>query len=65
MTNGAKFKEVFGFEPNRTVCLVPDAVCQQMQKDNPKLICINCPFGGWFYKEYKPCFRMKIYDDGK
>lgn len=64
MTNGEKFKEVFGFYPDRTVCLVPDEVCEEMQNDT-KVICPNCPFYGFMDREYKPCFRMKIYDDGK
>ena len=65
MTNGEKFKEVFGFKPDSDTCPIPNAVCDEMRKDNPKLMCIICPFSGWFKKEYKPCFRMKIYDDGK
>lgn len=60
MTNREKFKEVFGFTPNKAVtmenskfCIVPEKVCMDQKK------CDGCPFANWWDKEYKPCFRIR------
>ena len=56
MTNKEKFKEVFGFSPNRMIgsmCPAPDKVCRQQHN------CPTCPFQFWWTKEYKSCFEIK------
>ena len=53
MTNAEKFKETFGYEPRRDVCVAPFFVCDDFRQ------CAKCPFWDWWRKEYKPCFRMK------
>lgn len=52
MTNGEKFKEVFGFKPQH--CVAPARVCE---KQNMK--CRECPFDNFWDKEYKACFCIK------
>ena len=55
MTNGEKFKEVFGFEPCEDAeCILPKSVC-----DTQDGFCNNCPFYDFWNKEYKACFKMK------
>ena len=53
MTNIEKFKEVFGFMPRINACLGPSKVCREHE------LCDDCPFNGWFEKEFKPCFKIK------
>lgn len=61
MTNREKFKETFGFNPYTKNCIVPNSVCVTIIGD-----CDDCPFGGWWDKEYKSCFQMREdIDDGK
>lgn len=55
MTNGEKFKEVFGFTQDKKVCVAPLTVCEIFYAQCGK----GCPFDDWWNKEYKPCFRMK------
>lgn len=52
MTNKEKFEEVFGFEPTLT-CLLPHEVC-----DTVDGLCFECPFGKFWEKEYKSCFKL-------
>lgn len=54
MTNREKFKEVFGFEKNKNICLMPDSVCASVNFE-----CPFCPFKDWWDKEYKSCFKLK------
>jgi hypothetical protein len=45
MTNAEKFKEVFGFEPNKNLCYAPEDVeCPQD--------CDDCPYISWLNGEY-------------
>ena len=57
MTNSEKFKEVFGFVPNRSEQkeLCPrDFDCEDVPS------CRDCPFNeDWWNREYKPCFKLK------
>ena len=58
MTNREKFKEVFGFSPNKGVsgnlsCPAPKKICDERKG------CVGCPFKNWWEREYKECFRMK------
>lgn len=64
MTNGEKFKEVFGFipEPEFDCGCAPRKVCNEQKKvhnRNTANMCFDCPFNDWWNKEYKPCFKMK------
>lgn len=52
MTNGEKFKEVFGFRP-REVCIMPFLICKEQDS------CEVCLFQNFWDKEYKHCFRIK------
>ena len=60
MTNKEKFTEVFGFTPegygveDNISCPLPVKICKE-HKDN----CLECPFCGWWEKEYKPCFKLR------
>lgn len=59
MTNKEKFEEVFGYKPNTVTddienCMFSESVCEQADFD-----CDNCPFLGWWDKEYKPCFKLR------
>ena len=66
MTNAEKFKEVFGFKPDTTACIAPDKVCQDHMSRilnsgedvGADECCDTCPFGGWFNKEFKECFKL-------
>ena len=54
MTNKEKFEKVFGFEPNDTLeCIVPHEVCETVSG-----VCFECPFGDFWNKEYKSCFKL-------
>ena len=53
MTNSEKFKEVFGFIPDKTDCPIPAKVCEE-QGD-----CDDCIFEKWWSMEYKECFELK------
>ena len=55
MTNGEKFKEVFGFKPDERVCVAPQTVCEMFYAQCSK----DCPFHDWWNKEYKACFRIR------
>ena len=66
MTNAEKFKEVFGFKPDRDACFVHDDICIKIQESGIMSSCEDCAFHGFMDKEYKPCFRMREdFDDGK
>lgn len=52
MTNGEKFKEIFGFSPAN--CVAPAKVCEEMN-----MKCRECVFDTFWDKEYKSCFRIK------
>ena len=57
MTNLEKFKDVFGFEldvENGGSCPVLPEVCENLPFD-----CPECPFSGWWDKEYKECFKLR------
>ena len=64
MTNREKFKEIFGFTPNRDAeCVAPSSICYIQEgtcadKDR------ECPFWMWWDKEYKECFKIKEGLDG-
>jgi len=66
MTNAEKFKEVFGFTPDTTPCIIPDKVCDDHinkilnsgEDASAEECCDTCPFGGWFNKEFKECFKL-------
>ena len=61
MTNKEKFEEVFGFEPDiENTCPAPGEVCEKLPFD-----CSECPFSGWWDKEYKECFKLKREYGGK
>lgn len=51
MTNAEKFKEIFGFEPDKKACVAPEKICDQY--------CPDCVFNDWWDHEYLPCFKMK------
>ena len=62
ITNGEKFKEVFGFKPNMNLCVAPNKICKNTVSralssgiDDP---CTICAFNNWFDREYKACFRL-------
>ena len=62
MTNAEKFKEVFGYTPDKETCVAPDSVCMAScgrANSATEEACQVCPFDGWWNKEYKPCFRLK------
>ena len=46
MTNAEKYKEVFGFEPNKYGCVAKEC-------DSCPLIGTNCKTHNWWNKEYK------------
>jgi len=58
MTNQDKFKEVFGFTPDKDTCVAPQNMCQVMgfQCTTHKGECV---FHNWWNREYKPCFELK------
>lgn len=59
MTNGEKFKEVFGFEvdPNM-LCMASPRACEIIHKTG--IECEECPFyKKWADTEYNPCFKLK------
>ena len=56
MTNAEKFKEVFGYKPNKHFCILPTKVC--IVKTGKEDLCAGCVFHGWWDKEYKPCFVL-------
>lgn len=60
MTNGEKFQEVFGFEPDKDACIFPDNVCRKIQQDEIVVHadCEDCPLYHFFDKEYMDCFKM-------
>ena len=45
MTNAEKFKEVFGFKPNKNLCYAPEDV--KCPTD-----CDDCPYISWLNEEY-------------
>ena len=53
MTNGEKFKEIFGFTPNSKECVAPEAVCILNVQH-----CNGCPFTNFWDREYKECFEL-------
>ena len=60
MTNAEAFKKVFGFAPRvmnqnekTDGCFIPISVCNDFNS------CKECPFVGFWDKEYKPCFKLK------
>lgn len=53
MTNGEKFKEVFGVRP-REVCAMPFLICKEQDS------CESCPFIDFWNKEYK---HFKLFQD--
>lgn len=68
MTNAEKFKEVFGFEPNRQVhpcTLIPTDIRNEVvcgHKPRPR--CKECPFNSnWWERDYLPCFKLKERSD--
>lgn len=66
MTNGEKFKEIFGFTPDHECCIMPDKVCVYIHTTEKISKCDDCPFHTYFGKEYRPCFSMIAeLDDGK
>ena len=54
MTNAEKFKEVFGFTPNKN-CVGAPKICEEMGEE----ACGKCPFDDWWDKEYKACFQIR------
>lgn len=51
MTNGERFRQVFGFFPNEyTDCPLPLEMCEGK-------MCHKCAFQKWWEKEFKPCFE--------
>ena len=54
MNNAEKFREIFGFYPNRKECIAPETVCVVNDQD-----CIMCPFNKFWDREYKGCFEMR------
>lgn len=63
MTNGEKFKEVFGFTPDNDACILPEKVCATVA---PTTSCGGCVFQHFFEKDYRPCFVIREdLDDGK
>jgi len=59
MTNLEKFREVFGYTPDTSLCISPLRICDAQVKNCKDDPCETCPFNDWWSKEYKPCFKMK------
>lgn len=61
MTNGEKFKEVFGFEVDPDLlCIASERACEIIHKITRGITCEDCPFyKKWADAEYKPCFELK------
>lgn len=48
MTNKEKFKRIFGFEPNDSVCLLDKSYSSCNSFD----YCYYCPMNNWWDKKY-------------
>ena len=59
MTNGEKFKEVFGFNLEEKGCIMRTEDCEHFK-------CDSCGFNGWKDRTFNPYLQFKNeYDDGK
>lgn len=56
MTNAEKFKEVFGFKPDTTACVVSDNMCAKAHEVSNINSCEECNLRNWFEKPYRSCF---------
>lgn len=54
MTNEERFKQTFGFKPNRECTFANKVVCIDRCRS-----CKGCPFKNWWKKEYKECFQLR------
>ena len=64
MTNAEKFKEVFGYNPDKRLCILPTKICEHEASKEGTHLCDGCVFDGWWDKEYKPCFVLSSeYED--
>ena len=57
MSNAEKFKEVFGYKPDKSMCILPRKVCA-IEASKCTQLCDGCVFDGWWDKEYKSCFVL-------
>lgn len=52
ITNADRFKEIFGFEPDKNSCVIKKSKCPEGSE-----VCHGCYYYGWWLQEYKETER--------